>query len=163
MRPQGGRPLKLDDWGISWEAYKELSYFCLQYQQKKRQAAALLTIASSTASPVTYHINGKEYGVFLPHGNKVSDPVSATAERREKLLDDVRMIEKAARLTCEVEHPGAYDALLRAVTTRGGVQQIMRDCKTKPPMGERQLYALRRRFFVALYEMREKLALTEKQ
>jgi hypothetical protein len=30
------RPIKLDEWGISWEEYKELTYFCLQYEQKKR-------------------------------------------------------------------------------------------------------------------------------
>jgi hypothetical protein len=154
MRPQGGRPLKLDDWGISWEAYKELSYFCLQYHQKKRQAAALLTIASSTASPATYHVNGTEYGVFLPHGNKVSDPVSATAERREKLLDDVRMIEKAVAIACGDEGEGIKTALLKAVTTRGGVQAIYSDHRTRPPCGERQFYAIRRKFFYILSEMR---------
>ena len=32
----------LDEWGISWERYRELAMFCLQYNQKKRDAAALL-------------------------------------------------------------------------------------------------------------------------
>ena len=33
------RPIKLDSWGITWEEYKELQYFCLQYEQKKRENA----------------------------------------------------------------------------------------------------------------------------
>ena len=45
------RPIKLDDWGISWEEYKELTYFCLQYDAKKRDAAALLTLRLSTPVP----------------------------------------------------------------------------------------------------------------
>ena len=42
------RPLKLTDWGISWEEYKELTYFCLQYDRKRREADALLTLKLST-------------------------------------------------------------------------------------------------------------------
>ena len=55
------RPLKLDEWDISWEEYKELTYFALQYERKKRDAAALLTIKLSTPTPEIYHKGGKEY------------------------------------------------------------------------------------------------------
>lgn len=143
------RPVKLDDWGISWEEYKELSYFCLQYEQKKRDAAALLTIKISTPIPVTYKKRGREYGEFLPHGSgQVSDPVAATAARREKLLDDVRLIERAAKLAGG--EMASY--LLQAVTRREGLRKVLAD--TRAPIGERQFYEMRRQFFWLLRELR---------
>ena len=150
------RPIKLDDWGISWEEYKELTYFCLQYDQKKRDAAALLTIKLSTPVPATYHKGGKEYGTFLPHGSgHISDPVAATAAKRDKLLGDVHMIEQAAIIAGELpDGANVCTSLLKAVTTRGGVQSVFANPDTKPPCGERQFYNVRRRFFWVLREMR---------
>ena len=152
------RPLKLDDWGISWEEYKELTYFCLQYEAKKRDAAALLTIKLSTPTPVTYHKKigdrSVEYGEFLPHGSgHISDPVAATAAKRERLLRDVRMIEAAAHKAGELD--GGYNigsSLLRAVTTRSGVQGVMANGNT--PCNKNDFYAARRRFFWILREMK---------
>lgn len=146
------RPIKLDKWGISWEEYRELVYFCLQYQQKKRRAEALLTIPSTTATPATYHVGGQEYGAFLPHGGGIGDPVAATAARREKYLRDVGLIESAARAACREAGEGVYPVLLRAVTTRDGVRKVL--ASAHPPIGERQFYALRRKFFWLLREMR---------
>lgn len=149
------RPIKLDDWGISWEEYKELTYFCLQYDQKKRDAAALLTTRISTPAPATYHKGGKEYGVFLPHGSgQTSDPVAATAAKRDRLLRDVRMIEQAARVACEDAGEGVYPALVRAVTSRSGVQSVYANPDIRPPCGERQFYSTRRKFYWILREMR---------
>ena len=153
------RPLKLDAWGISWEEYKELTYFCLQYEQKKRDAAAMLTIRTATPAPTMYHKGGKVFGTFLPHGNSVGDPVVATAAKRDRLLTDIRMIEQAAR--------GASDAarelykfkvdpryIIRAVTQRSGVQALYANPDTRPPMGERQFYTVRRIFYWILHEMK---------
>jgi hypothetical protein len=158
------RPLKLDEWGISWEEYKELTYFCLQYNRKKADAAALLTIKLSTPTPAKYHkkIGDKmvEFGTFMPHGSgHVSDPVAATAAKRDMLLNDIRMIEQAAR--------GASDAarelykfevdpryIIRAVTQRSGVQALYANPDTRPPMGERQFYTVRRIFYWILHEMK---------
>ena len=150
------RPIKLDAWDISWEEYKELTYFALQYERKKRDAAALLTIKLSTPTPVVYHKNGKEYGEFMPHGgNRISDPVAATAAKRDRLLRDVRMIEQAARAAGELEDGHSiYAALLRAVTTRSGVQAVMADPEKKPPCGKNEFYAARRKFFWILREMK---------
>lgn len=143
------RPIKLDEWGISWEEYKELTYFCLQYEQKKRDAAALLTIRLSTPTPAIYHKGGKEFGTFLPHGSgRTSDPVAATAAKRDRLLNDVRMIETAARIAGEDLAP----YLLRAVTQRDGVRKVK--AATEFPCGLNQFYALRRRFYYVLREMR---------
>lgn len=150
------RPIKLDSWGISWEEYKELVYFCLQYEQKKRDAAALLTLRLSTPTPAIYHKGGKEYGTFLPRGGgQVSDPVAATAAKRDRVLRDVRMIEQAARAACEMlGNMTLYPPLLRAVTTRSGVQAVFANPDTKPTCGERQFYTARRVFFWVLREMR---------
>ena len=143
------RPIKMDDWGISWEEYKELTYFCLQYDATKRDAAALLTLKTSTPPPAMYHKGGKEYGTFLPHGSgHVSDPVAATAEKRDRLLRDVRMIEAAASLAAGDLAP----YILRAVTTRDGTRKTRAAMQT--PIGERQFYALRRKFDWVLREMK---------
>lgn len=149
------RPIKLDDWGISWEEYKELTYFCLQYDQKKRDAAALLTLKLSTPVPAIYHKGGKEFGTFLPHGSgHVSDPVAATAAKRDKLLRDVRMIEQAAQAACKDEGEGIYPALLKAVTTRSGVQAVYANPDLRPPRNEKYFYTIRRKFYWILREMR---------
>jgi len=163
------RPLKLDAWGISWEEYKELTYFCLQYEQKKRDAAALLTIRLSTPVPEIYHTKRKitledgrviekvtEHGTFMPHGSgHVSDPVAATAAKRDRLLGDVHMIEQAAMAAGRLKNGySIYPSLLRAVTTRGGVQAAMTDTDTRPPCGKNEFYEARRKFFWILREMR---------
>lgn len=150
------RPLKLDAWGISWEEYKELTYFCLQYEQKKREAAALLTLKLSTPVPEIYHKAGKEYGTFMPHGSgHVSDPTAATAAKRDRLLGDVHMIEQAAMAAGRLKNGySIYPSLLRAVTTRGGVRAAMTDTDTRPPCGKNEFYEARRKFFWILREMR---------
>lgn len=154
------RPIKLTEWGISWEEYKELTYFCLQYERKKAEAAALLTIRMSTPVPVIYHKGGKEYGTFMPHGGGgTSDPVAVTAAKREKLLADVHMIEQAAIIAGELEGGyNIYSTLLKAVTTRGGVKAVFANPNTKPPCGKNEFYAARRRFFWVLREMRSEIA-----
>lgn len=157
------RPLRLDDWGISWEEYKELTYFCLQYEQKKRDAAALLTLRLSTPAPVTYHkmIGNRsvEFGEFLPRGNRTGDPTAATAAKRDRLMTDIRMIEQAASGAAEAAK-SAYDwaidprYIIMAVTTRSGVQALYANPKTRPPLGERQFYLVRRIFYWILHEMK---------
>lgn len=145
----------LDEWGISWERYRELAMFCLQYDQKKRDAAALLTIKLSTPVPVTYHKGSKEYGTFMPHGSgQISDPVAKTAAKREMYLRDISMIEQSALAAVYGEGVPAK-CMLRAVTQRSGVQGVYADPDMRPPMGERQFKRLRRKFFWILSEMKD--------
>ena len=113
------RPISLRQMGMSREAYRELEYFCLQYAQKRREAAQLL-------------------------GAK-----GEAGRRRARLLRDVDIIEGAARAAAEDLAP----YLLRAVTERAGVQSVF--ARTRPPVGERQFYNLRKRFFVELKRRRE--------
>ena len=164
------RPINLDEWGISWEEYKELTYFCLQYEQKKRDAAALLTIRISTPTPEKYYTmrkvvlsNGQEkklkvlHGVYMPHGSgQISDPVAATAAKRDRLLRDVRMIEQAAQEAVIDPETGQRSIdpqyIIRAVTTRDGTRKTL--AAMRVPLGERQFYGIRRRFFWVLREMK---------
>ena len=142
-------PLKLDAWDISWEEYKELMYFCLQYARKKHDADALLTLKLSTPTPETYHRRGREYGTFMPHGSgHTSDPTAQTAIKRERLLRDVRMIDQAAQAAAGDLAP----YMIRAVTTRDGVRKVL--AAQHPPVGERQFYEMRRKFFWILREMK---------
>jgi len=152
------RPLKMAEWGISWERYRELQYFCLQYGQKKAEAEALLTLRISTPPPVTWTHGGREYGAYLPRGGMgPGDPVAQLAAKRDRLLEDVRLIERAAAQAVLDEGLGEAltPYLLRAVTTKNGVQAVFRARKGhRPPCGERQFYALRRRFFAVLDGMK---------
>ena len=102
------RPINLDEYGIPKERYYELKWFCQQYDRKKRDAAALLTTRISTPAPATYHRAGKEYGTFLPRGSGGdSDPTARIAEKRERLLNDVRVIERAARMAATTSSASA--------------------------------------------------------
>lgn len=151
------RPINLREWGITWEEYKELSYFCLQYDQKKRDAAALLTIRISTPPPALYHTRaGQELGVYLPHGSgQPGDPTAAAAAKRDRVLRDIRMIEQAAKLAGVLKDgTSIYTALLRAVTTRGGVQAALANPNLATPCNRNEFYDARRKFFWVLREMR---------
>lgn len=140
------KSLKLDAWGISFDEYKELYHFCQQYRQKKAEAEALLTLRISTPPPAT---DGQGQAEFMPHGSGgVSDPVAAAAEKREHLLRDVAMIERAARRAGGDLAP----YLLRAVTTRDGVIKILaQGC----PCSKSQFYRMRRQFFSILSDLKK--------
>ena len=90
----------------------------------------------------------------MPHGSgQTSDPVAATAAKRERILNDVRMIEIAANKAVEDSNlPARY--ILRAVTQRGGVQAVYANPNDRPPMGERQFHKVRRKFFWILREIK---------
>lgn len=81
---------------ISRYAYAELRAFCRQYGEKKSRAAAL----AGVSSPI---LTG------MPHGSDISDPVTRAVERRERLLADCAMIERAAELA---GGGGFYHALI---------------------------------------------------
>lgn len=143
------RGINLDEWGITWDEYKELDYFCRQYARKKAEAEALLTLRISTPQPVQ---SADGSGEFMPHGSgSVSDPVSAAVEKRERLLRDVSLIDKAARMAGDDLAP----YLLRAVTTRDGVQKVI---TSGCPCSERSFYRMRKRFFFILRELKNRAA-----
>lgn len=132
------------EWSITWDEYKELVYFCRQYARKRAEAESLLTLRISTPQPVTASDGSAE---FLPHGSGgTSDPVAMIAEKRERLLADCQMIERAAQIAGGDVAPW----LLKCVTDKGGVRAILADA----PISERSIYRLRRKFFFVLHEMK---------
>ena len=69
--------------GISQDRYRELLHFCRQYPEWKTEANSLLGIRAIKADG-------------LPHGNGKSDPVAAAAERREKLIEKIAIVDECA-------------------------------------------------------------------
>nr|DAG37287.1 MAG TPA: hypothetical protein [Caudoviricetes sp.]DAU71909.1 MAG TPA: hypothetical protein [Caudoviricetes sp.] len=136
----------MTDWGLTWDEYKELEYFCRQYDRKRREADALLTLRVSTPEPVRLK-NGE--GMFLPRGGGGKcDPVAAAAEKRERYLHDIAIIDAAAKLAGQ--DLAAW--LLRAVTKKGGMnRELIRGC----PCSQSAFYAMRRRFFFILKQLRD--------
>lgn len=146
---QGARVIKKKrfgkTWDITFDEYRELAYFCYQYGKKKQQADDMLTLRVSTPQPVT---DEKGNGAFMPHGKGgTSDPVSTMASRRDKLLRDVDMIERAAHIA----GGDLYPWLLKCVTTRVKVETLVTEC----PASESTIYRMRRRFFFILKQIRD--------
>ena len=77
------RDLKLDKYGISKEANRELRSFCLQYEEKKARLQQLRSIASA---PIT----------GMPGKNEPGNPTAKHAEMAVKLSNDIAMIEQSA-------------------------------------------------------------------
>ena len=77
------RDMKLGDYNISRAKYNELKYFCMQYEEKKRELH-------------------KGYGLNaivndgLPKGNLPGNPVEGQAIRNAVLQADVDLIEHTA-------------------------------------------------------------------
>lgn len=124
--------IKLDKFGISDAAYKELRAFCLQYDEK----LARLNDAYSLKSP---NLSG------MPHGSGISDPTARAAELCEKYKEDIDLIEKTAR---EVD-PKLAPFIIKNVTSENCPPWVL---KTRYGMeaGEKQFNKKRRQFYYLL-------------
>lgn len=126
------RDRELKSVNISRWRYTELRAFCRQYDEKKRKAAKLLSVAS----PRTGGVPG--------HGG-VSDPVYAAVRRRERLLADCEKIEQAAIMADSV----GYKAILKNVTQGVRYEETCYyGCRS-------DFFRARRRFFALLDESLE--------
>lgn len=121
---------------ISRYAYAELRAFCRQYGEKKEKAAALAGISS----PV---LNG------MPHAGVVSDPVARAVERRERLLADCAMIERAAATPSDGAY---YHALI--LNCCHGVGYVYLDPAILPTSKRSAFFRARREFFWTLWNIR---------
>lgn len=121
---------------ISRYAYAELRAFCRQYEEKKAKAAALADVSA----PV---LTG------MPRTGGVSDPVSRAVERRETLLRDCAMIERAA----SVPSGGAFYQALMLNCCRG-VGYLYIDPTILPTANRNAFFQARREFFQALHRIR---------
>ena len=115
--------------GLSRWRYLELRAFCRQYDEKKRQAARLLGVSSPRSDG-------------LPGGSGSGDPVWSAVRRRERLVEDCRVIEQAAFAADPVGHR----ALLKNVT------QGIRYEETGYYGCRSDFFRARRRFFAKLDE-----------
>ena len=76
------RDLKLDEYNISGNRYRELKYFCRQYREKQ----SLLRSITEVGSPP----------ICGGGGGRLSDKTASTAIRRTELQRDLEMIAQTA-------------------------------------------------------------------
>lgn len=123
------RDIRLDNYGISKYAYRELKYFCLQYGEKKQKLAALLGLSAITYSG-------------MPNCKSSVSPVESKLEKAEKLSQEIEMIEQAA---IDADS-GIYQSLIANVSKGIGFYDLVVPCDKK------YFYSKRRKFFYLLAE-----------
>ncbi|MBQ9325161.1 MAG: hypothetical protein IJ246_05265 [Clostridia bacterium] len=130
------RPVSLDQYGISRWEYQELYAFCRQYPIKKAKARDLLGVSSPDLSG-------------MPRGNSVGHPTESVAMRRLRYLQDVDLIDEAARETAGGVWYAAliYNCCLGRSYTTIPPEQL-------PTSNRNQYFAARREFFWRLHQLR---------
>ena len=123
--------------GISADRYRELLHYCRQYPEWKTEANSLLGIRA-------VKMDGQ------PHGSGVSDPVAMAAERRDRLLEKIKVVDDCAR---EIGGGEWYAALIQNVCIGRPYEQMDRALM---PTSERNAYfKIRRLFFELLHKKTE--------
>ena len=123
--------------GISADRYRELLHFCRQYPEWKTEANSLLGIRA-------VKMDGQ------PHGSGKSDPVAMAAEKRDRLLAKIQLIDDCAR---EIGGGEWYAALIQNVCIGRSYEQMDRALM---PTSERNAYfKVRRQFFEMLNKITE--------
>ena len=115
--------------GISQDRYQELLHFCRQYPEWKLEANSLIGIRAIKTDG-------------LPRGNAKSDPVAAVAERREKLIEKIAIIDECARA---IENGDWYAALIQNVCIGKSYTQM--DRALMPTSDKNAFFRKRREFF----------------
>ena len=77
------RDIRLHDYHISRDAYRELLYFCRQYDDKKRKAAEIRLLKVTAPDG-------------MPRGRRTNDTTAQAAEKAARLSNDCSQIEQAA-------------------------------------------------------------------
>lgn len=126
-------PLKLDDFGISWDRYKELLHHCRQYDQLVARRNAI------RAGFNDLRITG------MPRGNQTSDPTAQRAVAVDAISGVISDIEQSA-IAADSE---IYQYILSNATRGIPYEHLICPC------GRRQFYEARRRFFAILDRKRE--------
>ena len=115
--------------GITMERYRELMYFCRQYPTWRTEANSLLGIRAV-----------KNDG--LPHGSGKSDPVAVAAEKREELLEKIKIVDDCAR---EIGGGEWYAAIIQNVCMGKNYEQL--DKALMPTSFRHEFFSKRRSFF----------------
>ena len=124
--------------GISKDRYIELLHFCRQYQEWKREASTLLGIRAIKA-------DGQ------PRGSGKADPVAMAAERREKLMEKIAIVDECARAVGNGEW---YAVIIQNVCIGRPYTQI--DQALMPTALRNTFFSRRREFFDLLDKRTEK-------
>ncbi len=125
------RDLELGQYGISKYRYRELSNFCLQYKEFKKERLNCYSLDGSV-------LDG------MPRGNYLSDPTMNKAEKAIRLGNYIELIEQTAIEACG----DLYPYIIKAVTEGLTWDFLL------PPCGRRQFYNERRKFFFLLNKKR---------
>lgn len=129
------RDLKLDKYEISPCAYRELYYFCQQYDEMKKKLCDLYSLKSG-------RITG------MPKSTDVADETPQKAMTAAKLRGNIELIERAAR-QADDEIDGY---ILRNVTGGEGYTYLRHTLGM--PCSRNKFYKARRKFFYILYKSR---------
>ena len=124
--------------GISVDRYRELLHFCRQYPEWKTEANSLLGIRA-------IKMDGQ------PHGSGVSDPVAMAAEKREKLMTKIEIVDDCARAIDDGEW---YAAIIQNVCIGRPYEQM--DRALMPTSDKNAYFRKRREFFDLLNKKTER-------
>lgn len=124
------RPLNHDKYGISRNRFKELYYWCLQYNEWREE----LKYSTDTVRAIEI--------TDMPVAHESGDPTQKLAIRRAQLEKNCRMIEQAA---IEAD-PDIYSYILKAVTNEYVTYRHLRLIE-EMPCGKKTYYDRRRRFY----------------
>ena len=125
------RDIKLSDYNISRAKYKELKYFCMQYEEKRQELSRGYGLGAVVSDG-------------MPKGNCPGNPVEGQAIRNAMLQKDIELIEQTA---IEAD-PDIFPWILKNVT--GGMPYEYLDV----PMCRSDFYGTRRYFFYLLAQKR---------
>ena len=115
--------------GISPSRYSELLHFCRQYPEWKTEANSLLGIRAIKADG-------------LPHGNGKSDPVAVAAEKREKLIEKIGLVDECAKA---IDGGDWYASIIQNVCIGKPYEQM--DRALMPTSDKNAYFKKRREFF----------------
>lgn len=125
--------LRMDKYHISNAMYRELLYFCRQYDDKRQRAALARGLTASAADG-------------MPRGAGTGEQTAMRAAKAMRLQRDVDLIDRTAR---EAAGEALAPCLLRNVT-RG----IPYSC-LGAPCGKNMFWSVRKKFFYLLAEKKE--------
>lgn len=123
--------------GISKDRYQELLHYCRQYPEWKTEANSLLGIKA-------VKMDGQ------PHGSGKSDPVAMAAERRDRLLNKIQLVDDCAR---EIGGGEWYAAIIQNVCIGRPYEQM--DRALMPTSERNAFFKIRRMFFEKLNKLYE--------
>ena len=121
--------------GIAKDRYLELLHFCRQYPHWKMEASSLLGIRAMKT-------DGQ------PRGKTKSDPVSMAAEKRERLMEKIGIVDQCAKA---IDGGDWYAAIIQNVCMAKPYTMIDRALM---PTSDKNAYFRKRREFFELLDKR---------